>query len=180
MGSEGQAPKDHWYRSYAVPQDRLETLQERLQVCGFHVAFPEQAITCTIGRTPLLPSAPRRQRPRHKRHSPIILGDFSCVAYVYVMSPVYFPFRARLYHFPPSLKIHELCPYACFETPGLRGSRSGCYASGPKNASGSLSVILLYDFLIFLMQFLTHDRGALRIDVHCRFCVLTERVLLVF
>ena len=33
VGAEGKTPKDYWNRQDALPQERLETFQERIQVC---------------------------------------------------------------------------------------------------------------------------------------------------
>ena len=90
MGPEGQAPKDHWYRPHAVPQDRLPPLQERFPVrlIALPLLHPFFSQSDT-GRTPLPSSAPRRQHRRHKRHYPCLPGG--PLSHTYMSCPLYTP-----------------------------------------------------------------------------------------
>ena len=44
VGPEGQAPKDHWHWPHALPEDRLEAIQERLQVRPIMLIFMSSLI----------------------------------------------------------------------------------------------------------------------------------------
>ena len=122
MGPEGQAPKDHWHWSHALPQDCIKAFQERVQVRWSHFmtrySFNNDRRCGVAGRTRVQSSGPRRRRRHDHLHRCTPHHRLYCTSWrlifvshrkpsVYVLPPVYCYTRTGTSCHPR--KIHELC-----------------------------------------------------------------------